>query len=247
MENPALEDEIALLEAMYPEELHFNTKTQEVIYTSSSQAIVKLRISNSYPDSEAVPELVSATGRPPQKLDLRNQYRHALEEAHFVPGEPALDSMITIFNELLELSAHDQIPGSLDTPNAAEEEAPNQNGSPFRTVIIWLHHLLATSKRKQALDPPRSGSSNSRGRVSGLTKPGYPGLMIFSGPAAEVDEHVRGLKGLNWQAFQVRYEEAEVWAFAHGEGMKEVETMGEVVEEIGEDRKDAFMEAMRMR
>lgn len=56
--------------------------------------------------------------------------------------------------------------------------------------------------------------------------------MIFSGPLPAVVEHVNTLKAENWQAFQVRYEEAELWDFAHGTGVKEVETMAEVVKSI---------------
>lgn len=240
----SLQDEITLLQAMYPDELHFNDKTQDIIYTSSSHATLNIRLPSLYPASNALPDLISVTGPPPQKFDLRNQYREALRDAHLVPGDPVLDAMINVFHELLESSAlHAEAdPRSGDTQEALNGVS-NPDGSQFLTVVIWLHHLLATSKRKQALDPPRS----AHGFVSGLTKPGYPGLMIFSGPAAEVEEQVQALKGLNWQAFQVRYEEAERWEFKHGEGMKEVETMGEVVEEIGEERKEVFMEAMRMK
>ncbi|EXJ90514.1 hypothetical protein A1O1_03617 [Capronia coronata CBS 617.96] len=93
-----------------------------------------------------------------------------------------------------------------------------------KTVIIWLHHLLALSKRKLAVTPTTttttisttgttmssssssSPSSSNSISISGLTKPGYPGIMVFSGPKDLVDAHVRELRGLNWQAFQVRYD-----------------------------------------
>ncbi|KAL2429953.1 hypothetical protein ABEF95_013460 [Exophiala dermatitidis] len=90
---------------------------------------------------------------------------------------------------------------------------------PTKTVIIWLHHLLALSKRKLAVTPSTTAhthtttgtlsSSSSSSGISGLTKPGYPGIMIFSGPRDLVDAHVAQLKGLNWQAFQVRYDSDE--------------------------------------
>jgi len=106
-------------------------------------------------------------------------------------------------------------------------------------VIIWLHHLLNTNKRKQALSPPAG--------VSGVTKPGYPGVLIYAGPYDLVHEHVNELKGLNWQAFQVRLEDDEAWIFAHGSGVREMEAMKDVVAAIGDQRKDLFMEAMRMK
>lgn len=85
---------------------------------------------------------------------------------------------------------------------------------PSKTVIIWLHHLLATSKRKLALSPSVVNSnSNSNttttATISGMTKPGYPGVFIFSGPRDLVDSHVKELKSLNWQAFSKRYDSDE--------------------------------------
>jgi hypothetical protein len=40
---------------------------------------------------------------------------------------------------------------------------------------------------------------------------------------------VNELKAQNWAAFQVRFEEEVEWKFAHGEGVKEVESMADVV------------------
>lgn len=79
--------------------------------------------------------------------------------------------------------------------------------------------------------------------------------MIFSGPLSAVTEHVNTLKAENWQAFQVRYEEDELWEFAHGKGVKEMETMAEVVkgvelsntktgEERGKKQKEDFLKAV---
>ena len=239
-----LEDEITLLKAMYPDELQFNGKTQELTYTTSSQATLRLRASSSPSTPRAFPDIVFATGPLPQKPDLRDKYRHMIKEAHLEPDEPILDSLVNIFNELIESSSTSEVPNpaQLDSRELHNSTFSQQEPSSM-TIIIWLHHLLATSKRKQALSPP----SGIHGAVSGLTKPGYPGIMIFSGPSAEVDEHVQALKALNWQAFQVRYEDDQLWNFKHGSQMKEVETMGEVVEAIGEERKAVFMEAMRMK
>ena len=99
---------------------------------------------------------------------------------------------------------------------------------------------MASSKpRKMALSPAES--------VSGVTKLGYPGVLVFYGPANAVREHVDELKGQNWAAFQVRMDSTEAWEFAHGEGVKEVESMGELVAEIGEARKEEFMQIMKIK
>ncbi|KIW19894.1 hypothetical protein PV08_00469 [Exophiala spinifera] len=103
---------------------------------------------------------------------------------------------------------------------------------PSKTVIIWLHHLLATSKRKLAVSQPHVNSNSnsnsttktakakakptsasppsvSASTISGMTKPGYPGILLFSGPRDLVDAHVKELKDLNWQAFSKRYDSDE--------------------------------------
>jgi len=86
--------------------------------------------------------------------------------------------------------------------------------------------------------------------------------MVFSGPRDLVALHVRELKALNWQAFQVRYDSDDdnhsdeavagqngsqgQWAFAHGAGkIVEVESMAEVVSAIvSEEHRQLFLKAV---
>jgi hypothetical protein len=124
--------------------------------------------------------------------------------------------------------------------------ATTENGNnTSKTVIVWLHHLLNTNKRKLALSPPPSATP-----VSGCTKPGYPGILIYSGPASAVLEHINTLKAQNWQAFQVRYEEEELWTFSHGHGVKEMESMSDIVksvgieDHVGKKQKEEFLKAV---
>ncbi|KAI3326806.1 hypothetical protein HD806DRAFT_488260 [Xylariaceae sp. AK1471] len=115
------------------------------------------------------------------------------------------------------------------TTNQSTSETKGNNAPTNRTVVIWLHHLLNTNKRKLALNPSMTGS-----RISGVTKPGYPGLLIFSGEGSAVDSHVLELRNQRWQAFQIRYDtgDSEVWQFKHGAGICEVESMSDVVQSI---------------
>lgn len=55
---------------------------------------------------------------------------------------------------------------------------------------------------------------------------------MYSGSYPAVTEHVSSLRAQNWQAFQVRYEEETLWQFSHGKGVKEVESMAEVVKGV---------------
>ncbi|KAF2809218.1 uncharacterized protein BDZ99DRAFT_464000 [Mytilinidion resinicola] len=221
--------ELELLYAMYPDQITFTEKSRELKFAQETAALI-LRLPESYPSS-GFPEVVSASDT--FKTDLRNRMKAGIANLELAEGEESLDAIIAQFLVLLDQNkaTHDQL--HTDT---YRERIPGS-----KTVVIWLHHLLATSKRKMALNPAIPG-------VSGITKPGYPGVMIFSGPVAAVNDHVNTLKQENWQAFQVRYEEeGQLWEFEHLRGIKEVETMGEVVRSIevdGAGRKDEFLQAV---
>jgi hypothetical protein len=70
-------------------------------------------------------------------------------------------------------------------------------------VLIWSHHLLATSKRKDIIDWCLELS------LWGISKPGYPGIIIVEGALNDVTEFLKRIKSLNWQALTVRHEEIE--------------------------------------
>lgn len=227
-----LRTEVSLLESMYPDQIQYNGKSREVLYHADNASFI-LRLPAEYLDS-SLPDVLSASqGR----LDLRESLRDYIKQCE--TGEEVLDSIILAFNEMAESHAR-------ETETAAESMADRQKAAMHSdtehkaTIIVWLHHLLNTNKRKQALSPPSPD-------VSGITKPGYPGVLIYSGPASAVHEQVNELKQLNWAAFQVRLESEDEWSFTHGAGVKEVEAMKDVVAEVGEARKEVFLEAMRMK
>jgi len=215
---------------MYPDQISWTAKERLFRYNSSTASFT-LRLSDGYLRDD-VPDVVSATV---DGVDVREPLRRSSQGC--ASGEEVLDSIVLEFNDIADSMRNDT---HEQTTSNAPPTRPNESSGPSKaTIIVWLHHLLNTNKRKQALDPPSS--------VSGVTKPGYPGVLIYSGAADGVREHVNALKQLNWQAFHVRYESEEEWSFAHGRNVKEVETMKDIVAEVGEDRKQAFMEAMRMR
>lgn len=226
--------EIELLESMYPHSVRLDRKAADLSFSANPDSTDKLvlRLPPSYPERGA-PEVVLA--RSCAGLDLRVQVQTLVKEvcdenapAGEEPGE-VLDAVIARYLELVE-------PEDRETGEEAVANSSSASGG-SKTTIIWLHHLLATSKRKLAINP-----SSSHGKVTGVTKPGYPGVMVFSGVRTAVEDHVAELKGLNWQAFAVRYEADEEWKF---EGdIKEVETMAEVVQCIEEGRREAFLKAV---
>nr|POE48126.1 hypothetical protein CFP56_01454 [Quercus suber] len=241
--------EISLLESMYPEQIQYLIKAGDVSYKDEPGSFT-LRLPDGYL-RDSLPEVIAArVGR----ADAREALKSAII-SQCSPGEEILDSIIMIFHDVVRektatLEAH---AGSSKEEHRHRQNADeNADSNKRATVIVYLHHLLNTNKRKQCSSPPLA--------VSGVTKPGYPGVLIFSGSFDAVHEHVNELKALNWQAFQVRMELEEEWTFKHGEGVIEVESMGEVVkeveegserggtgEDIGKRRKSEFLEAMKMK
>lgn len=223
-----LRAEIDLLEAMYPDQVKYKAKSRELKYASTEGTFI-LRLPSGYLINE-LPEVLSASIG---KRDARTQLKQHIQS--WSPGEEGLDSLIATFVELAASESASESEVRSEAPNASERPSESSRA----TTIIWLHHLLNTNKRKLALSPGPG--------VSGITKPGYPGVLIYSGPSQPVQDHVSELRQQNWQAFQVRLESDEEWAFAHGGGVREVESMGEVVDAVGQERKEEFMEAMRMK
>jgi hypothetical protein len=225
-QSERLENELALVLAMYPDQATYSPQNCELLFKTPSASLT-LRLESSYLTTN-LPTILSASVG---KTDLRDELTTRLLE-DFSPGEEVLDATIMIFDELV---AHHELEAASDgSPQPLSPEAPGD-----ATVVVWLHHLLNTNKRKLALSPASS--------VSGVTKPGYPGVLVYSGPANAVREHVDELKGQNWAAFQVRMEAEEKWEFKHGTGVREVEGMGDVVEAVGERRKEEFMQVMKIK
>ena len=247
-----LEAELALLEAMYPEALSFSPKAREVKYVHANPSgLLVLRLPDLYPEAGGLPETITATG--PQREDLRSAAKEAIAGLCLTTGEEVLDAIILNFQELLGALAS-TYPGTEGQVDGTGAGAGEENRS--RTVVIWLHHLLNTNKRKLALNPSISGPQP----ISGLTKPGYPGILVFSGPKTSVDAHVAELRAQRWQAFQVRYDsedrtsggdapkESDCWSFEHGTGIREVESMSELVQGLSDPRqREVFLDAVGVR
>ena len=225
--------ELELLQAMYPDQIDYSSKSRDLKFTEQS-ALLHLRIPEQYPEG-GFPEVVAA--RDAAKDDLRDRTIASIRDAGLAEGEEALDAVIACFQRVVEETDHTRT-SQAGIGSTASVSPPTPQAA--KTVIVWLHHLLALSKRKLALSPAS---------ISGLTKPGYPGIMLFSGPAPAVMDHVNTLKAENWQAFQVRYEGDELWELGHGAGIKEVETMAEVVKAVeagtdGAKQKQEFLKAV---
>jgi hypothetical protein len=234
-----LQAELDLLLAMYPDCLRFSPKERELRFsysdensTSIRSAILLLRLPDTYPLGGS-PEVISAVGC--SKEDLRSATKDAFHSINIPDGEEVLDALIVSFCDLVssrKIALESVVNSSTGRSDHNESIKPAN-----RTVVIWLHHLLNTNKRKLALNPSVTGTT-----ISGITKPGYPGALIFSGEKYAVNSHVTELRNQRWQAFQIRYDDGgdasnegnpcEVWKFKHGIGICEVESMSDVVQDI---------------
>jgi Protein of unknown function (DUF1115) len=137
---------------------------------------------------------------------LRDQL-HTLVESLPIGGE-CLDEIIIGFqtsyssftsSDALEPSSSLKLPPSTDAGVISEE--------PMKVVLVWTHHLLNTAKRKFII------SRGSELSLSGISKPGHPGVILVEGTSDNIDTFVRELKSLRWQAIAVKgefnYEETQ--------------------------------------
>jgi hypothetical protein len=122
--------------------------------------------------------------------------------------------------EIIE-SFTSSIPSASASTSTAESTILPQSVShvPDFVVLIWFHHLLSTTKRKAIL---------SLHSLRGISKPGYPGILVLQGPKNILDDAIVELKGMNWQAMQVRGEIESHEKFLD-KGIHEVETVAEIV------------------
>lgn len=152
-----------------------------------------------------------------------------------------LDLIVTLFTEYLpELTEKSQDADQHQEGNNGQQ----QHTSKIKRVVIWSHHLLATSKRKDIQAWSKELS------LSGYSRPGHPGSIFVEGDEDQVDEFIRRLKQLRWQALQVRGEEtADKRICGPGDGVLEVEGLGEIAEalkKIDAGTADLFLQAMKI-
>ena len=81
----------------------------------------------------------------------------------------------------------------------------------FGRRCIYSHHIIASSKRSAVCQ-----TANELG-LSGLSKIGWPGVIVFEGDEEACKEAVRFLSSLRWKQFVVRGEEVLKIKYEDGE------------------------------
>ena len=87
-----------------------------------------------------------------------------------------------------------------ELPLAAPEVEAASEGAPLKRALLWMHHLKSPKKRKLIVEWAAELG------LGGVSKPGFPGILVVEGSAADVDEYIRRLKRLRWQAIAVKGE-----------------------------------------
>ena len=172
-----------------------------------------------YPqESNPVVELIAPTVSKSTHHELQTKLNDILSSLGDSSEERLLELVESFISFIPSLTQSEQPPQtSRCTASSVESKK-----SPIFIILIWFHHLLSTTKRKSilALDSLR-----------GVSKPGYPGILILQGQKDLLDDAVTELKGMRWQAMQVRAE-LEFDEKRLDPGIHEVESVAEVVERM---------------
>ncbi|GAA6013370.1 hypothetical protein JCM11491_006369 [Sporobolomyces phaffii] len=112
--------------------------------------------------------------------------------------------VFTLFTSIKEWLASNPIQ-TIDEPTSAQPTQPRPlpgvGPIALKVTLIWSHHLLATSKRKDIV------AWSTELRLWGIAKPGHPGVIVIEGSRENVDDFVHRIKQLQWKALQIRCEE----------------------------------------
>jgi hypothetical protein len=124
--------------------------------------------------------------------DSRRTLRAKLKEIinEQTEGVECLDVIATEFRLAIEDNKRQFTTAKADSEVAAKsQDTPTQSRKEQGTRrVLWMHHLLATSKRQFIVQRSRELS------IAGFSKPGYPGALYLEGSVTAVESFLRELK-----------------------------------------------------
>jgi hypothetical protein len=213
-----------------------------LIFNNTASYALEFSLPDTYPDTQKPHVYLSCAGDVDTSTRKRARAKLAELTEEQETGVEMLDLIVTLFTEHLpELTENNS---SADQQHKDKHGNRQQHTARIKRVVIWSHHLLATSKRKDIQAWSKELS------LSGYSRPGHPGSVFVEGDEDQVDEFIRRLKQLRWQALQVRGEEtADKRICGPGDGVLEVEGLGEIAEalkKIDADTADLFLQAMKI-
>ncbi|KAF2087055.1 hypothetical protein K490DRAFT_65923 [Saccharata proteae CBS 121410] len=273
-------NELALLESMYPSELtvllapskqddcKISIEIEQDAYSLGFELSRK-----SYPRYSVPDVQLSCTGAIPE--GVRNGLQSRLNDVlkNQEPGIECVDSIVVDFKDSVEeiraewesqkVAQQESLDRARQKDEAKQarkqevqrqveaEDASNRTPTEGLRVVLWMHHLLATAKRKAIVQNSKASS------LAGFSKPGYPGAVYVEGESSSVREFVDDLKSMRWQAIQERgtqtVEYASLTLTSNSTGIVEVESLGDIAEGLrkqpgsGPEIADFFLECMKIK
>ncbi|KAK7543877.1 hypothetical protein IWX49DRAFT_145374 [Phyllosticta citricarpa] len=250
-------NEIALLESMYPEEFLMIKDAQSLeediefeIKVDASHTLSFI-MPASYPESSH-PQVFLSFGEDIEN-DERRHFRAILRDI-IQKQELGIECVDLIIGDL-RLALEDVKVASdhaLKSASKHSNEGPTVHEPEGLRVVLWMHHLLATSKRRAIVQMSRESC------LAGYSRPGYPGSVYVEGEADNVRSFVDELKTMRWQAIQERASEscpmsALTLISAGMKGIQEVQGLGEMAEglkshgEKGSEVASFYLESMKIK
>jgi hypothetical protein len=169
-----------------------------------------------------------------QRQSLQKELNSILDGLSSSTEERLLEIVEAFREQIPTASTISAIEATTLEPSVSSNPVPD---IPAFVVLIWFHHLLSTTKRK---------AIKSLDSLRGISKPGYPGILVLQGPKLALDEAITDLKSMRWQAIQVRGEIECVKLLQNG--IHEVEKVAEVVAKMEEiELGDWCLSALKMK
>ncbi|KAL0259334.1 hypothetical protein SLS55_005070 [Diplodia seriata] len=245
-------NEVTLLESMYPEELQIikhpkglDDDLELEIRLDPAHSLSFVLSPKTYPASSG-PQVFLSFGSDVSN-DSRGQLRAHLRDIvdQQEPGIECVDLIIGDFRQALDdfnASAREK-----DVQRAGQHSGPDASQTQALRVVLWMHHLLATSKRRAIVQLSRELG------LGGFSKPGYPGSVFVEGEATSVRTFVDELKSMRWQAIQERASATvPTTSLVLPSGIQEVQGLGDIAEGLrstgdqGDSLAAFFLESMKI-
>ncbi|KAK8182832.1 hypothetical protein BC567DRAFT_66334 [Phyllosticta citribraziliensis] len=242
---------------MYPEEFSLVRDTQspdediEFEIQVDESHTLSFVLPTAYPEA-SLPQVFLSFGeaiRNDERRHLRSALRDIVQKQEL--GIECVDLIIGDLRLALEdvkVASND----ALKSASQQSDDGPNTHEPQGLRVVLWMHHLLATSKRRAIVQMSRESG------LSGFSRPGYPGSVYVEGEADDVRSFVDELKTMRWQAIQERASEscsmsALTLVSSGTKGIQEVHGLGDIAERLkshgekGTDVANFYLESMKIK
>ncbi|KAG0134715.1 hypothetical protein HOY82DRAFT_668364 [Tuber indicum] len=227
-------DELALISSMFPSEFHLEgvlgveppeKNPQFYIEIPDASCALHFTLPATYPSTSPPEVFLQCDEKIPNaaRSELRRKVNKAV--SCLPPGQECIDILLTEVMEILApLSSRESIVTEDDNIQDVSNTPPV-----VVHALLWFHHLLSAQKRKNIVAWARPL------RLSGYSRPGYPGALFIEGEKESVGEYISQLKRLKWQAIQVRDEypaPSGQRVLAPDAGVEEVEGLSDIAEKL---------------